>query len=100
MTTLGAPASLRAGSLSDAAQRAASAVAGLYASLPPHPGAELQLTIYPREYRDGPIFDVSGSPGGFAPREQFSGGAGGALEDLVAAVEPMPEAGPGHCMFR
>jgi hypothetical protein len=39
------PASLRAGSLSHAAERAASAVAGLSASLPPNPGAELQLAM-------------------------------------------------------
>jgi hypothetical protein len=98
-----APATLRAPSLSDAAERAASAVARLYASLPPNPAAELQLAIYPWEYRDGPIFDVSGSPGGFVAQDldhELPAIYGAALEDLVAAVEPMPEAGPEHCMFR
>jgi hypothetical protein len=97
------PASLRAPSLSDAAEQASAVVAELYASLPPNPAAELQLAIYPWEYRDGPIFDVSGSPGGFAARDlenSFPAVHGAALEDLVAAVEPMPGAGPGHCMFR
>ena len=41
----------------------------LDASLPPNHGAELQLAIYPWEYWDGPILDVSGSPGGFAARD-------------------------------
>jgi hypothetical protein len=97
------PASMQASSLSDATEQASAAVADLYASLAPNPAAELQLAIYPWDYRDGPIFDVSGSPGGFTAQDldnSFPAVQGAALEDLVTAAEPMPGAGPGHCMFR
>lgn len=97
------PAALRAPSLSEAADQATAAVAALYAGSPPNPGAELQFAIYPWDYRDGPIFDISGSRGGFAAkdlRSSLPAVSGATLEDLVAAVEDMPGAGTSHCMFR
>jgi hypothetical protein len=97
------PAPLHAESLSAAIGQASATVASLYASYPANPGAELQFAIYPWNYQDGPIFDISGSPGRFGARdlENSLPAVGGAtLEDLVAAVEQMPGAGPEHSMLR
>lgn len=107
VTWLGAgllPAPSAAPGLTAAADRAATELATLLAGHPPVPGAELQLAIYPWDFDDGPIFDVAGGPGGFTARDLVGQHpepvAGATLEDLVAAVAPLPGAGEGKAMFR
>ena len=89
------------------ADQAASAVAALYARTSPIAGAELQLAIYPWTYDGGPdggpIFDIDGYPGSFTARDIQGSDRmvnGATLEDLVAAVEHMPDIPIGHSMFR
>jgi hypothetical protein len=90
----GQPPRTAAGSLTRAAGQAATAVAALYAGHPPVPGAELQLAIFPWEYQDGPIFDITGHPGAFSARGiQGSDRSvtGATLEDIVEAARRMPD---------
>jgi hypothetical protein len=97
------PAQVRAWTLTEVVDGAAAAVASLYAKHPPVEGAELQLAIYPWNYRGGAIFDISGQQGSFSARDiQGSDLAvqGATLEDLVAAVERMPGVPPDKSMFR
>ena len=78
-------------------------VASLYAGHPPVEGAELQLAIYPWHYDDGPMFDIAGQQGAFIARDiQGSDLAvqGTTLEDLITAVERMPDVPPDNAMFR
>src|SRR5579875_3587114 len=63
------PDALTGRELTDVSDRAAAAVAQLYAAYPPVPGAELQLTIYPWDFDDGPVFDIEGGPGAFVARD-------------------------------
>jgi len=98
------PGPAAAPGLTAAADRAAADLAALLASHPPVPGAELQLAIYPWDFDDGPIFDVEGGPGAFIARDLVGQHPepvrGAALEELVAAVAPLPGAGEGKAMFR
>jgi hypothetical protein len=97
------PPRVRAGSLTEAADRAASAVAALYARYPPLPGAELQLAIYPWDYRGGPMFDITGQAGALRARDIQGSDrsvSGATLEDLVDAVRDMPGLPGDDSMFR
>lgn len=97
------PAEVRAWTLTEVIDVAAAAVASLYAKHPPVEGAELQLAIYPWDYRGGPMFDIAGEQGSLSARDiQGSDAAvqGATLEDLVAAVERMPDVPPNDAMFR
>lgn len=83
------PAEVRGWTLTEVADRACAAVAALYAQHAPVDGAELQLAIYPWDYKGGAMFDVAGRQGEFAARDiQGSELAieGATLEDLVAAI--------------
>lgn len=97
------PPKVRACSLSEVTDGAAAAVASLYAAHPPVDDAELQLAIYPWDYRGGAILDITGERGSFSARDiQGSDLAvrGATLEDLVTAVERLPEVSPDKAMFR
>jgi hypothetical protein len=97
------PPDIHAISLTEAADQAAFAVAALYARYPPVAGAELQLAIYPWDYRGGPMFDIAGQAGALAARDiQGSDRSitGATLEDLVEAVRQMPDIPEGQSMFR
>jgi hypothetical protein len=97
------PAKVRAWTLTEVTDQAAAAVASLYSKHPPVEGAELQLAIYPWDYRGGPIFDISGRRGSYTAQDiQGSDIAvqGATLEDLVSTVEQMPDAGVTKSMFR
>lgn len=97
------PQPVRAQTLTETADQASAAAADLYASHPARPIAELQLAIFPWNYRSGPIFDISGGPGDFIAQD-LDGSCpsinGTTLEDLVASVKHMPGAGVDHSMFR
>jgi hypothetical protein len=98
-----APPSLHAPTLTQAADQAAAAVAALYAAAPPIPDAELQLAICPWNYRDGPMFDIDGHPGSLTAHDIQGSDLtvnGATLEDLVAAVEHMPDIPSDDSMFR
>lgn len=97
------PAKVRAWTLTEVIESSAAAVASLYAEHPTVDGAELQLAIYPWDYRDGPIFDIAGQQGSFRAQDiQGSELAvrGATLEDLVTAVDRMPGVPPNNSMFR
>ena len=97
------PRRVKAPTLTQVADQAASAVAALYARTSPIAGAELQLAIYPWTYGGGPIFDIDGYPGSFTARDIQGSDRmvnGATLEDLVAAVEHMPDIPIDHSMFR
>lgn len=97
------PAEVRTWTLTEALDGAAAAVASLYAEHPPVEGAELQLAIYPWDYRGGPMFDVAGQHGSFTARDlQGSDVAvqGATIEDLVTEVERKPDVPPKNSMFR
>jgi len=97
------PPRVYAPTLTQVADQAGSAVAALYALAPPIPGAELQLAIYPWSYDGGPVFDIDGHSGSFTARDIQGSDLtvnGATLEDLVAAVEHMPDIPAGHSMFR
>jgi hypothetical protein len=90
------PRRVKAPTLTQVADQAASAVAALYARTSPIPGAELALAIYPWTHDGGPIliFDIDGYPGSFTARDIQGSDRmvnGATLEDLVAAVEHMPD---------
>jgi hypothetical protein len=98
-----APADVRAWTLADVVAAADAAVAALYAQHPPVEGAELQLAIYPWDYRRGPIFDIAGEPGAFSARDIQGSDVevrGATLEDLATAVEGLPGMKPNDAMFR
>jgi hypothetical protein len=70
---------------------------------PPIPGAELQLAIYPWNYRGGPMFDIDGHPGSFTAHDIQGSDLtvyGATLEDLASAVEHMPDIPADDSMFR
>jgi hypothetical protein len=97
------PPRIDAESLTHAVDRASSAVAALYAKYPPVAGAELQLAIYPWNYRGGPIFDIAGHAGAFTARDIQGSDrsiAGETLEDLVEAVRQIMDIPDEHSMFR
>jgi hypothetical protein len=97
------PAKVRAWTLTEVIDAASAAVATLYAGHPPVDDAELQLAIYPWDYDGGAIFDIAGQRGSFSARDiQGSDLAvrGATLEDLVTAVERLPEVPPNRAMFR
>jgi hypothetical protein len=97
------PADVRAWTLTDVTDLAAAAVASLYAKHPPVEGAELQLAIFPWDYDDGPIFDVEGQPGSYVARDIQGSDLrveGWTLEDLVTAIERIPERVRGDAMLR
>jgi hypothetical protein len=97
------PPDVRAGTLTDVTDLAAAAVASLYAQYPPVEGAELLLAIYPWDYDHGPIFDVEGQRGSYVARDIQGSDlvvAGPTLEDLVTAIERIPEQVPGDAMLR
>jgi len=97
------PPKIDAASLTDAAEQASSAVAALYAQHPPVAEAELQLAIYPWDYRSGPIFDIAGHAGAFSARDTQGSErsvAGEALEDLVDAVQQLTDLPSEDSMFR
>jgi hypothetical protein len=99
------PGPVHAPTLIDAADQAAAAVAALHASHPPVPGAELQLAIYPWDYRrGGPIFDIDAGSGGFTAHDIQAVCStvvhGQTLEDLVSAVERAADPSAGGSMFR
>jgi hypothetical protein len=97
------PADVRAWTLTEVGDAAAAAVAAAYAKHPPVEGAELQLAIYPWNYRGGAIFDIGGQPGSYSARDIQGSDAsvqGATLEDLVSAVERMPGMTPDKAMFR
>jgi hypothetical protein len=97
------PAKVRAWTLTEVVDAASAAVATLYAGHPAVDDAELQLAIYPWDYRGGAIFDIAGQQGSFSARDiQGSDLAvrGATLEDLVTAVERLPGVRPDKAMFR
>jgi hypothetical protein len=98
------PKDLHAATLTEAVDKAAAAVAELYAGLPPNPVAELQLAIYPWHYHVGdPMYDISVGGNGFDAhdlQDQVPPIEGVTLEDLVTATEYTPGSGIDHCMFR
>jgi hypothetical protein len=97
------PPNLHAPTLTQAAGQAAAAVAALYTAAPPIPGAELQLAIYPWNYRGGPMFDIDGHPGSFTAHDIQGSDLtvyGATLEDLASAVEHMPDIPADDSMFR
>jgi hypothetical protein len=97
------PPPIQATSLTQAADRAASAAAALYAKHPPMADAELQLAIYPWDYKDGAIFDISGDVGALTARDIQGSDrsvSGATLEDVVEAVRQMTDIPDGHSMFR
>jgi hypothetical protein len=56
-----------------------------------------------RNYRRGPMYDISAGPDGYRAHDledKVPAIQGATLEDLVAAAEDTPGAGAGHCMFR
>ncbi|MGH3159663.1 MAG: hypothetical protein ACRDNF_24255 [Streptosporangiaceae bacterium] len=97
------PSRVQAGTLTQATDEAASAVAALYAKFPPVAGAELQLAIYPWRYKSGPMFDISGSAGAYTARD-IQGSelsvSGATLEDLVEAVRGLADAPGDDSMLR
>jgi hypothetical protein len=97
------PPKVAAASLTDAAGQATAAVATLYAEYPPVPGAELQLAIYPWDYKGGPMFDITGTAGAFTARDIQGSGqsvSGSTLEDLVEAVSQLSGVPADDSMFR
>jgi hypothetical protein len=92
------PAPVHAPSLSLAATVASAAVAGLFARGTVDAATEFQLAIYPWPYRDGPVFDITETPGGFTARDGATSVQGATLEDLLTTAQRMP-AGHG-AMFR
>jgi hypothetical protein len=92
------PAPVHAPSLSLAATVAAGAVASLFAHGTTGAATEFQLAIYPWPYHGGPVFDITGAPGGFTARNGATSVPGATLEDLLTAAQRMP-AGHG-AMFR
>jgi hypothetical protein len=97
------PEDLRAATLTEAVEQAATAVVELYARYPPNPDAELQMAIYPWNYRRGPMYDISYGPDGYSAhdlQDEVPAVQGATLEDLVAAAQHTPGAGVDHCMFR
>jgi len=97
------PSRVAAGSLTETADQAESAVAALYAGHPPVPGAELQFVLYPWGYKNGPIFDIAGTPGALTARDIQGSGksfSGATLEELVEAVRQSPDVPDENSMFR
>jgi hypothetical protein len=92
------PAPVHAPSLSLAAAVASATVASLFARGTVGAATEFRLAIYPWPYRDGPVFDITGTPGGFTARDGATSVQGATLEDLLTAAQRMP-AGHG-AMFR
>jgi hypothetical protein len=92
------PAPIHALSLSLAATVASATVASLFARGTVDAATEFQLAIYPWPYHDGPVFDITGAPGGFTARDGVTSVQGATLEDLLTAAQRMP-AGHG-AMFR
>jgi hypothetical protein len=86
-----APDRIHAPSLSAAAETASAAVADLFSSAA-GPATEFQLAIYPWRYHDGPVFDITGAPGGFTAQDGAASVYGATLEDLLAAAQRMPAA--------
>ncbi len=89
---------MHAPSLSLAATVASATVASLFARETVNAATEFQLAIYPWPYHDGPVFDITGAPGGFTARDGATSVQGATLEDLLTAAQRMP-AGHG-AMFR
>jgi hypothetical protein len=97
------PPRVAAGSLTETADQAETAVATLYAEHPPVPGAELQFVLYPWRYKNGPIFDITGQPGALTARDiqgSEKSVSGATLEDLVEAVRQLPGVPADDSMFR
>jgi hypothetical protein len=97
------PSTVRALSMTQVIDEAASEVAALYARHPQVSGAELQFAIYPWNYRGGPIFDITARPGLFTAHDKLGSDQefqAATLEDLIVAVEKTRGVGAEDSMFR
>jgi hypothetical protein len=86
------PAPVHAPSLSLAATVASAAVAAMFAGGTVGAATEFQLAIRPWPYRDGPVFDITGGPGGFTAQDGATSIHGATLEALLTAAQRMPAA--------
>jgi hypothetical protein len=88
------PPEFEAASLTEAVDQAATAALALWSTRPPIPGARLDFAIYPWRYgRNGAIYEISGSPGGFTARDTVGSNRevqAPSLEGLVEAVSHEP----------
>ncbi len=89
------PGELRAQTLTEAANQAAGAIVARQAAHPLGQDAELQLAIYPWDYVDGPMFDITAGPSGFSATDMLGIARaplqGSSLEDLVFAAGNLPD---------
>jgi hypothetical protein len=97
------PPSVDAPTLTEVVNQATSAVAALYARWEPIEGAVLQFAIYPSVYDGGPIFDIAARPDSLTARDIQGSNRivhGITLEDLVTAIDLLPEVADGDAMLR
>ena len=84
------PTEIRAPGLTEAADQAAVLAVAHQAAQPLGQDAELQLAIYPWDYVDGPMFDITAGPSGFTATDMLGIARaplqGSSLEDLVFAA--------------
>jgi hypothetical protein len=84
------PAPIHAPSLSLAATVASATVASLFAGGTVDAATEFQLAIHPWPYHGGPVFEITGAPGGFTAQHDAASVHGATLEDLLAAAQRLP----------
>lgn len=98
------PGRLSAATLTEVADLAEAAAVQYYLRRPPRAAAaaDFQIALLPHHYAKGPIFEISGGPGGFTAADKASGRVlrGATLEDLLRAAESAGDMRAGEYMFR
>jgi hypothetical protein len=96
---------LAAATVTEVTEQAAAAAVQHYLRTPARLRAthtDFQIALFPHDYTDGPIFDISGEPGALTGSDTSSGQQlhGATLEDLLEAAESASDLRAGHYMFQ
>jgi hypothetical protein len=96
------PRRLSAATLTDATDQAAAAAVQRHLRRSARAAdADFQIALFPHDYAEGPIFDISGGPGAFTAIDKASGRElhGATLEELLQAADSASDLRAGDYMF-